>query len=275
MRIVPPALVLHGRRHLRAYVFGGVFGTAVLGGCAKFPPAGANSNFTKVTFSMTVARQINLNYLYYVAIRSSVLVNPDIQNAPQPVYDPSKNPNGFVAGSPTQYVVFNALNELVQPFQLYEFATTAEVPNPSDPTNLINLAVSSPSTRGVITNFQQVNAGTNQNPGTSTTLSFSLFINMIPDLTAPAPTPANPNSQIPQTLQVQFLTLNTVGATSGRTYDFIGPPSTPQFLVIDLRRSGSYSNDTGPGTYLGIEPTGDCADPDLDITDWSVVVSTP
>lgn len=237
---------------------------ATLTGCAKFPPAGANTNFTKVTFSMTVARQINSDYLYYVAIRASPLVTQDTQGAPQPVFDPSKNPNGFVAGSPTHFVVFVPQNENIEPFVLNRFSLQTEVPNPSDPTNPINLASYARSTRGVITEFAPVTAGTNASPGTSTTLSFSVFVNMLADTDAEA--------QALQSLQVQMLTMNTTSASGSRVIDFLGTPSQPNFLNIDLRASGMYGNSGGlPGA--GIEPTGDCSDPDLDITDWTITVT--
>jgi hypothetical protein len=252
-------------------VFGVVLGLGLIGGCAKFPPPGANANYTAINFSMTTSRQINSAYLYYVAIRSSVPINPSPQMAPQPVFDPSKNPNGFVAGSPTQFVLFNP-NNFNTPFQLYQFETQAEAPNPSDPTNPINLAVFHISTIGIITNFQQPNPGTSGNPTGSNNLNFTLYADLIPDITQPAPTKTTPNSQIPTFMQVQFLNLNTTGASSGRTICYIGTNSTPEFLQIDLRTSGQYSNDQG--IYAGTAQV-NCPDPDLDITDWAITVAPP
>lgn len=262
MRIMPSTALLHGRRHLRRFVkLGGGAALLASAGCAKFPPPGtSNSNFTQVTFSMTVQRQVNINYNYFVAITASPLVNPPPQGAPQPVFDPSKNPNGFVAGSPTHYVMFNAANENIQPFQLYRFALQSEIPNPSDPTNPINLKIAAPSTRGVITNFQPVNAGTNSNPGTSTTLQFTLFVNLLGDTDVQA--------QALQTLQVQFLNMNTTQATSSRVIDFLGTRGTPNFQVVDLRTSNQYSSNSG-----GVQPTGDCPDPDVGIQSWSISVT--
>lgn len=263
MRIMPSTVVFHGRRHLkRIFQVGALTTACALSACAKFPPPGtANGNFTQVTFSLTLSRQVNINYTYIVAITASPLVNAPGQSAPVPVFDPSKNPNGFVAGSPTHYIIFNAANENIQPFQLFRFALQTEVPNPQDPTNTVNLAVSAPSTRGVITNFQPVNAGTNSDPGTSNTLQFTLFTNLLGDTDAQA--------QLLKTLQVQFLTMNTTQATSSRVIDFLGQRTQPNFQVVDLRTSNQYGS-AQPG---GIQPTGNCPDPDVAITSWAITVT--
>jgi hypothetical protein len=100
-----------------------------------------NGNYTAITFSMTVSRQINSAYLYYVAIRSSVPLSPSPEGTPPtPVKNVSQSSNGFVAGSPTQFVLFNPYSGNT-PFQLYQFETRAQQPNPSDPTNPINLTL--------------------------------------------------------------------------------------------------------------------------------------
>ncbi len=186
--------------------------------------------------------------------------------APVPVIN-SNNPNGRTAGSPTHFVEFNSLFPTSsQPFTLNEFATSAQVPNPNDPTNPINLAVYAPSTRGQIFNFT-----TPFNGGGPSTLSFTVYTNMLADTDAEA--------MALQTLQVNILTM-TRPANQGsgtRVIDGLGDSRTVSglnnFLQINLLKSGTYAN-----SLIQLEPTGDTfggTEPDVDITDFTITVTPP
>ena len=248
--------------------FVALFAFAALAGCAKFPENGAvANNVTKVIIRVQVAGTINPNYIYDVAIRSSADPNPttDLNRIPTPLIG-ENNPNGRMAGSPTHFVEFQALTAQIEPFILYRFTTRAEKPNDADPDNPINLSsyARQPNTR--IINFTPVN------PGVDNTLEFTLFINQIPDT-------VNGNLP-PQALQLNFLTMNRLAGTGAgsRIIDSLGDNRSPggpnQYIKIDLRSDLTYGNAGGlPGE--GLEPTGDCPDPDLDIVGWTVQVQRP
>ncbi|AIE84116.1 hypothetical protein [Fimbriimonas ginsengisoli] len=268
MRSLPPNSVFHNRGDLKRRSILAIAAVSLLAGCAKFPsnPA-ANSNVTKVIIRVQVAGTINPNYVYDVAIRSSADPNPTTDQAkvPSPTLD-SSSPNGRMAGSPTHFVEFNALTSQIEPFSLYRFATAAEIPNPTDPSNLINLAHWTQVTDQRIVTFEPVT------PGSSNTLAFTLYINQIPDT-------LNSNAN-PQALQLNFLTMNRLSnqGAGNRVIDSLGDNRSPggpnQFIKIDLRSNLTYGNAGGlPGSDL--EPTGDCADPDLDIVGWTVEVQRP
>lgn len=242
--------------------------------CAKFPSGGDIAEFTKITFSFRVRGKINttldedpnIYYLYFMALRASTDRNPDPRFAPQPVVA-DNNPNGFVAGSPTHFVQFDSQNpNSAEPFVLYRFSKSSEVPNPSDPNNPINLASFARSIRGRIIDYQNLS----ENPNT---LSFSVFANMLADNDADA--------KLLQTLQVNFLTMNRLatGAGGTRIIDALGDTQSPlginQYVTVDLTTDGTYSNTFG--SYSNLEPQQDTLpagvqDPDLDIVDWSIRV---
>jgi len=264
MRILSQNLLLHGRRGLEALGLGGI--AVLCGSCAKFPTNGAG-NFTAITFTFSVAGQINTTapYIYDVAMTASPNANPLPQYAPLPVIN-SSNPNGRVAGSPTQFVEFNSANPLAaNPFALNRFALQSEVPNPSDPTNPVNLAVWAPSGRGQIFNYT-----TPQNGGDPSTLSFTVYTNMLADTDTAA-------KQL-QSLQVNILTMTKLanqGSNASRVIDALGDSSTVnglnQFLVIDLRSARTYTN-------TGLEPRGDTfngTEPDVDIVNYTITVTPP
>lgn len=239
------------------------FALAAAAGCAKFPANGTGTGFTKLIFRLKVAGTINANYIYDFAIRASTDANPDTssEHVPQPVLNGS-SPNGRMAGSPTHFVEYAPSNATLDPFTLYRFSTQAEVPNPDDPDNPINLGNFPPSTRGRIVNYDPIT------PGTTTDLQFELFVNLLADTDAAAP--------LIQALQVQLLTMNrpTNLGSGTRVIDYLGQAGSPEFIKVDLRSNGTYGNTSGlPGS--GIEPTGDCPDPDLDIVDWSIEVQRP
>ncbi len=265
MRILSQNFVLHGRRGLKA---AGLCSLAwMCGSCAKFPSNRGAGNFTAITFTFSVAGQINTNaqYIYDVALTASPQANPLTQFAPLPVLN-SSNPNGRVAGSPTHFIEFNsALPNSANPFTLNRFALASEVPNPSDPTNPINLGVWSPTNRGQIFSFS-----TPQTGGDPNTLSFTVYTNMLADTDAAA-------RQL-QSLQVNILSMTRIAnqGSGSRVIDSLGDSRSVnglnQFLVVDLRSSRVYNN------LAGFEPTGDTfggTDPDVDIVNYTITVTPP
>jgi hypothetical protein len=259
---------------MRRIRFGLLAAAALACACAKFPDSGINDEFTRITFRMKVAGKINTTldddgttyYIYDVAIRATPELNPEDQLAPVPVVA-SNNPNGRMAGSPTHFVEFDSLNpNSAEPFILYRFALQSEVPNPSDPTNPINLNSFARTTRGRIVNFQNLS----EDPSV---LQFDIFVNQLADDDTAA--------RLLTSLQVNFLTMSrlSTGVGGTRALDSIGDNRVPsefnRYIKIDLRQNGVTDNRTGITT--GIEPTGDIyptgvQDPDLDIVDWSIEV---
>jgi hypothetical protein len=264
MRILSQNFVLYGRRGLRVLALGGV--ATVCGSCAIFPKNGS-AGFTAITFTFSVAGTINTTapFIYDVAITASPLPNPLNQYAPLPVIN-SSNPNGRVAGSPTHFIEFNSANpNSPNPFALYRFALSSEVPNPNDPTNPINLAVFAPSTRGQIFNFT-----TPQTGGDPSTLSFTVYTNMLADTDAEA--------KALQSLQVNILTMTRLGNQGGgtRVIDALGDSRSVsglnQFLVVNLNQTIPYTN------LNNFEPTGDTyggTEPDVDINNFTITVTPP
>ncbi|MEZ0327544.1 MAG: hypothetical protein ACAH95_16720 [Fimbriimonas sp.] len=254
--------------------FGLLAAIALVCGCAKFPETAGGEQFTRVTFRMRVGGKINtaldedgtIYYIYDVAIRATPELNPEDRFAPVPVVA-SNNPNGRMAGSPTHFVEFDSQNpNSAEPFILYRFATQAEVPNPSDPTNPINLNSFSRATRGRIVNYQNLS----EDPSV---LQFDIFVNQLADDDTAA--------RLLTSLQVNFLTMSrlSTGVGGTRAIDSIGDNRVPsefnRYIKIDLRQNGVTNNQSGITT--GIEPTGDIYptgvnDPDLDIVDWSIEV---
>ena len=270
MRILPQNFLLHRRIDLakggiRIATLSGI--GIVCGSCAKFP-SNANANFTAITVSFTVSGSINPAYIYDVAFTTSSAVNPPVLYAPLPVIN-SSNPNGRMAGSPTEFVEFPSPAGYVssQPFALYQFATSKQVPNPNDPTNPINLGVYSQSTLGQITNFTTPwSGGVDQS-----TLTFTVYTNLLPDANGDL-------GKALQSMQVNILTMNRVAnlGSGTRVIDALGNSSTvsglTNFLQINLLQSGTTDNSNG------LEPQGDTfggLDPDVDIKNFSVTISQP
>lgn len=210
-------------------------------GCAKFPANGAATSTKRVIFTMTVAGQINPNYVYIVAMHASQDANPTTQG-PIPIISQPWG-NGFVAGTAELYVRWDPLtspNYIIYRFQDANMTQPVQVGTP------INVT---PVTSG------------------SKTIQFELDINQIASSTAIAP--------LLQSLQVNFLTMDRVpqGNDPGsKTYDALGNTQDPtqinDYVVIPLNRSAVYNNTT----FNNLEPTGDCPDPNLDISNWSVEV---
>ena len=214
-----------------------------LSGCAKFPANGAGTGTTRVIFTMTTAAPINPNYVYIVAIHASTDANPTTQG-PVPVISQPWG-NGFVAGTVDLFVRWDPLTS--PNYQIYRFQD-------------VNLTQFIPV--GVPINSTPVNSGDNK-------ISFELDINQI----------AANVGQVPllQSLQVNFLTMDRVpqGSDPGsKNYDALGDTRDPSqindYVVIPLKQPGIYNN----AHFANIEPTGDTADPALDISDFSVEVRT-
>jgi len=213
---------------------------------------GALTAWTAVTFSFTVAGEINSSgpYVYDVALTASPDANPLPRFAPLPVIN-GNNPNGRMAGSPTHFVEFNSANPKTQfPFTLYRFEPGS-------------LAVFAPSTRGEIAQFDKFSKGYR-------TLTFTLYSKMLADTDQAA--------RKLQFLQVNILTMSRLAnlGSGPRVIDSLGDSRNVnglnQFLTIDLRRNGTYRNDDK------LEPKGDTfggSDPDVDIVDYKISVTLP
>ena len=263
MRVVSQNFVLLGRRGLKLAGLAGV--ATISGSCAKFP-ANGNAGFTAITVSFTVAGQINPNYIYDVAFCTATTVNPTSTAwAPVPVIN-SSNPNGRMAGSPTEFVEFPSQGgyQSANPFELYQFALSSQVSNPNDPTNPVNISAWSPSAIGQITNFTTPWTG-----GDPSTLTFTIYTNELPDTTG--------TTTGLQSMYLNILTMTQLASQqSGRIIDGLGNSRTVSglnnFLQINLLTTGTTNNATG------FEPTGDTyggTDPDVDIVNYSITISPP
>ena len=199
------------------------------------------------------------SYIYIVALRATTELNPAPNLAPLPIVN-STAPNGRVGGSPTHFIEFNTLNpQTAFPFVMSKFAAG---PTVDDPTNPIDLAhwLDTTAARGPILSFVQYVPGAKE-------IQFDVFVNQLADTDA--------DGLNLQTLQVQFLTMSRYGNQGGgnRAWDALGTSTVPNYVQVDLRRTGTYSN-----TVSNIELANDVAggnDPDLDIIDWSVDVQRP
>ncbi|CAN5409385.1 hypothetical protein BH11ARM2_BH11ARM2_33310 [soil metagenome] len=244
----------------------------LIASCAKFPDNDTSSRFARISFTIQMQGEINdtsddtplTNYLYYVAIRT--ITTEDVPNtgAPVPVID-SNTPNGFVAGSPTHFVLFDSQ----RPTQSYPYRLFKFNPGPveTDPDNPINLGsfFDTASTRGPIVNFVRPTDSANKNE-----LKFDIFLNQLANTDEDA-------TQIKK-LQINVLTMNQL-ATQGvntRAFDALGNSQSPSeintTITIDLRSNNIVTNNQG------IEPTGDVIngnDPSLDIQNYTVEVHQP
>lgn len=213
----------------------------VLAGCAKFP-AVTVPDATRVVFRMTVRGEIRPDYVYIVAIRPSLDLNPT-GDGPIPVVS-FPNPNGFVAGNVGYFVRWSPD---VQQYTLYRFDDAS-------------LTLFTPI--GVPINTLDVTTG-------SRTIGFELSLEQL------VTTPGTSNTL--QSLQVNFLTMNRLldaSAGSSRIMDCLGNTNTILELNnpvrIPLATSSLYDN----SRFSFLEPPeADCPDPDLDITDWSIEVT--
>ena len=220
----------------------GIVLSLTLFGCAKLPVGGGIPTTKRVTFSFTMQTAINQNFVYIIPLRPSALSNPPDQG-PVPVVAPPWG-NGFVSGNVNYFVKWDFTQLPQSQCEIFQFADA----------NLINYFAI-----GVPISFSQTPDGK--------TLMFQL------DLAQIAPDATTAESY--QSVQVNFLTMDHVpqGSTGSKTWDALGDSRLPSqintWVTIPLRTSGTYTNSsTG-----FIEPTGDCADPALDIADWLIQVA--
>ncbi|MCC7434043.1 MAG: hypothetical protein IT363_05110 [Methanoregulaceae archaeon] len=209
-------------------------------GCAKLPETPVGAAGTRLAFTITLAREVNENYVYMVALRPSTDPNPPEQG-PIPVIAPPWG-NGFVAGTVTHFVSWANIQS--PRYLLYRFRDAA----------LIDYFA-----LGAPVNYVDVLPG-------GKVLRFEI------DLTQIAPSAAVAETY--QSLQFNILTNDRIpqGGAGTKNWDALGDGRLPSEIntpiTISLRTSGTYDN----ARYFDLEPNGDVADPDLDIVDWKVEV---
>lgn len=211
-----------------------------LAGCAKLPDTATGGASTRLAFTITLAREVNPNYVYMVALRPSTDDNPTEQG-PIPVIAPPWG-NGFVAGTVTHFVSW--ANVQSPRYLLYRFR---------DALLIDYFALGAP------VNYVDVLPGGKE-------LRFEI------DLTQIAPDAAT--AALYRSLQFNILTNDRIpqGAAGSKVWDALGDGrlaseiNTP--ITISLRNSRTFDN----AGFLNLEPNGDVADPDLDIVDWKVEV---
>jgi hypothetical protein len=216
-----------------------------LSGCAKYPAGGIGAASKQLVISMTVAGQINSNYVYMVALNPSTDLNP-VGQGPIPIIGPPWG-NGFVAGGCTYFVRWDPLQSPA--YGVFTFA------DPTTQNNYYQVAIP--------VSYVDVTTGGKK-------LTFTLNLSQI------APSVAAANAY--QSLQVNFLTMDRIpqGTVGGsKNWDALGDGRTASgvntWITIPLNTTGTYDNNR----YNGLEPSGDVVsdgDPDLDISDFSVTV---
>jgi hypothetical protein len=215
---------------------------ALFSGCAKFPDQTVPL-VKRLTFTVNVDGQINPNYIYIIALRPSNLLNP-IDQGPLPVIAPPWG-NGFVAGNASYFVRWDPSTSPA--YTLYQFR---------DSTLQQWFPIGVPAT------YFDVPTG-------GKTLSFSIDISQIA---------SSPNAAaLYQSIQLNFLAMDRApqGTTGTKVWDALGnggdPSQVNTFITIPLNTNGIYNN----LRYGGLEPKGDCPDPDLDMVDFAVEVRSP
>ncbi|MFN3682673.1 MAG: hypothetical protein ACK41F_01930 [Fimbriimonadaceae bacterium] len=213
----------------------------VLGlGCAKVPGGGGGIRTRRVVVTLTYAGPIRPEYVYIVGIRPSAEAAPTT-TGPIPVVAPPWG-NGFVTGNCTHFVRWDPTQSPT--FTLYRFRDAS------------------------LTAWFDVGAPLNAiDPGPEgRTLRFELDVSQV------ASTPAEADSFA--SIQLNFFSQDRVpqGSLGTKAWDALGnsrlPSEINQYLTVDLRRNGLYTNDRAGG----LEPANDVADPSLDLVDWSVEV---
>ncbi len=216
-------------------------------GCAKFPAGGVAGQTTRLIFDMTVAGklrtgnapgEVGLPYVYLIALRLSKDTVPTT-SGPVPVVSPGGN--GFVAGNCTHYILWNPAAS--PQFQIWQFKDSATLNESFQIGTPINATL--------------VNEGDRK-------LHFELDMSQ---LVAVADVP------LYKSVQVNFLTMNNTNTSgSNRLWDALGDGRISTQInnpvLVRLNANQVYNN----LNQLGLEPTGDVLDPDLDISDWGVEV---
>ncbi|MEJ5170274.1 MAG: hypothetical protein WHU10_04740 [Fimbriimonadales bacterium] len=209
-------------------------------GCAKVPSVGGEVRTRRVIVTLTFQGPVRGDFVYLVGIRPSDEANPTT-TGPIPVVAPPWG-NGFVTGNCTHFVRWDPTQSPT--YTLYRFQNES------------------------LTAWFEVGAPINYvEPGSEgRTLRFELDVSQL------APTPRDAEGFV--SLQLNFFSQDRVpqGSSGGKAWDALGnsrlPSEINQYLTIDLRRNGLYTNDRAGG----LEPSNDVADPSLDLVDWSVEV---
>ena len=218
----------------------GLSGIGLATGCAKYPSS-IKATGTRLVFTLTVAGQINANYVYMFAFQPLNITNPTTQG-PIPVVGPPWG-NGFVAGNCSYFVRWDPTTS--PRYTIYKF---------QDKQLTQYFAIGAP-----------INSVDGANGGKS--LQFEISLNQIADTAEIA--------AAYQTLQLNLLTMNKVpqGADSGKAWDALGDGNTVSgintWVNIPVTSSRLFNN----ATFGNVEPSGDVSDPVLDIIDWSVQVT--
>lgn len=241
---MPPNSLQTRSRSLAGLALVGV----LLGGCAKFPAAG-QAGSARVRFTFDVSSTIRtgseptsggIPYVYLIALKFSNSDNPtDI--GPVPVVAPPWG-NGFVAGRATHYVLWDPT--AANPYTVYKFV------DPTDLTTWFPIGVPILST--------PVNQGSRR-------IDFELDMTQL--------FPVQTERDALRSVTFNILTMDRVPQSgTSKLWEGLGdgriPSSINDYLVLSLKQNGDYDN-----TRLGlIEPSGDVADPQLDVVDWRVQV---
>jgi hypothetical protein len=225
---------------------------ALAAGCARFPQNPGQTGTHRLIFEMEMDANVRtgaeagssgLPYVYLVALRLSTDAAPTT-DGPVPVVIPGGN--GFVAGNATHYVLWNPL--AASEYQVFRFLDAS-----LDSWVQVGTPLASSSALGG-----------------SRRLAFEIDLSQIPiqDSTG-ADIPAD---QI-QSVQVNFLTMNNTNISGGgRIWDGLGngqiPSEVNRWLTINPQVSRLYTNTTEGS----LEPSGDAADPALDLVNWRLEV---
>ncbi len=216
-------------------------------GCAKYPDVPEAAS-TRLIFSMTVSGAIRTGqepggtgvpYIYMVAMRTS---EDDIPTTggPIPVIAPPWG-NGYVAGNATHFVWWDPT--ATDDYLLYKF---------------LDVQLNNRIIVGVPISVENVGVGSQR-------IRFELLLTQLVDDPLDA---ADLRS-----LQVNFLTMDRIPQSgSNKQWDALGNNAIPSeinsYVRVPLGVNGIYNNQSANN----LEPTGDQANPDLDISDWSVEV---
>lgn len=209
----------------------------LLCGCAKLPDNAVVTTTKRLLFTLRVQGQIRSDYVYIVALRPSVDLNPTTQG-PIPVIAPPWG-NGFVAGGVTHFVRWDPLQS--PRFIIYKFLNA----------NLLDFFQV-----GVPINYVEVGPNDKE-------LKFEIDLSQLV---------TNPLDQ--QSIQVNFLTMNRIPSGTGgsKDWDALGDSRLPgeinDYVTIPLRTAGVYDN----ARFNDLEPSNDAPDPDLEITDFRIEV---
>ncbi|MGE0001481.1 MAG: hypothetical protein AB7F50_05175 [Fimbriimonadaceae bacterium] len=213
-------------------------------GCAKFPDTGGVGATTRLVFTMEVDRQIRsgrntgengLPYVYVVAIFLSKVDNPP-EDGPLPVVSPGGN--GIVAGQCSHFVMFYPPQG--PDYQIWEFR---------------DATLNERFPKGIPIQTTDVNPG-------SARIQFEIDLSQLVPL-------ADVGAY--RSAKVNFLTMNNTNTQGGgRVWDARGqfPVQVNRPFTVPLRASRTFRN----AQTDAVEGAGDCADPDLDIVDWTIEV---